>query len=43
MVIVYPLTDFESRTIQWVTRVVPVVATAVIVLLGAISIATAGS
>ena len=40
--IVYPLTAFESNVIRWITRAIPAVTIAVIALLGAISMATAG-
>ena len=41
--IVYPLTDGESRTIRWAARVMPIMGVAVIVLLGAFSVASAAS
>ena len=39
--IVYPLTEFESRAITLATRVLPILAVTVIVLLGAASLASA--
>lgn len=39
MVILFPLSQVEERVIQWVTRVVPPIATAVILLVGVISLA----
>ena len=41
--IVYPLTDGESRTIRWVARVMLIMAGAVIVLLAMFSVASAAS
>ena len=38
--VVYPLTAGEDRAILWATRTVSAMATLVIVLLGAISIAS---
>ncbi len=38
--VVYPLTTAEDRAIRWATRAVSAMATLVIVLLGAISIAS---
>jgi hypothetical protein len=42
-VIVYPLTDSECRAIRWAARVMPIVAGAIIVLLGVFSVANAAS
>jgi hypothetical protein len=41
MVVVYPLSAAEDLTIRCVSRIVPVVAIAVILLLGAMSAASA--
>ncbi len=40
MVVVYPLSAREDRTVRWAVRIVPALATLVIALLGAISIAS---
>ena len=37
--VIYPLSAAEDRTIRWAARIVPAVATAVILLLSAISVA----
>lgn len=37
--IVYPLTPGESSTIRWVRRIVPLLAAAVIILLGVMTFA----
>ncbi len=39
--ILFPLTSFEEIAIQWVARVVAPTATAIILLLGAVSVAAA--
>jgi len=39
-VVIYPLSSAEDIAIRWGTRIVPVVAIAVILLLGAISMAS---
>ncbi len=41
MVVIYPLTTREDRAIRWAARVVPAVGFAVILFLGAISVASA--
>lgn len=37
---VYPLSAAEDRLIRWAVRLIPIAAVAVIVLLGAISLAS---
>jgi hypothetical protein len=39
-VIIYPLSSTEERMIRWASRIVPVIAASVILLLGAISFAS---
>ena len=39
-VVIYPLSGAEDRAIRWAERIVPVVAIAVILFLGAISLAS---
>lgn len=39
--VIYPLSTVEDKTIRWAARVVPAVAVAVILFLGAISLASA--
>lgn len=41
--IVYPLSTFETCAVRWTARAMNVLATAVLVLLGAMSIAATGS
>ena len=38
--VVYPLSAAEDRLIRWAVRIVPVAAVAVILLLGAVSLAS---
>lgn len=38
--VVYPLTTQEDRMVRWASRIVPAMAIAVIVFLGACSLAT---
>ncbi len=40
--IVYPLTDLETRVIRWASRIFPIVAIVIVALLGTVSIASAG-
>jgi DNA-binding CsgD family transcriptional regulator len=37
--IVYPLSNRESETIRWTSRIIPTLAVAVILFLGAVSLA----
>ena len=37
--VIYPLTQREDTTVRWTTRIIPAVAIALILFLGAISLA----
>lgn len=38
--LIYPLSAAEDRTIRWVSRIVPALSVAIILLLGAMSVAS---
>lgn len=40
--VIYPLSTVEHRMLHWAASVVPVVAMAIMLLLGAMSVASAG-
>ncbi len=38
--LIYPLSTAEDRTIRWASRIVPALSVAIILLLGAMSVAS---